>query len=442
MSKNRDLANYGTAALEDASVSATSDSVVKRDASGNVSAVDVYASGNLGVGTSIPSALGKTLNVDGGSSGASFALDGGDNFSVIYTGQTESDPTSFFSNTGFKFATATAKDATGFSEKVRIDSSGNVGIGTSPSYPLHVVGSHTVYGAALESSSTSTTSYNVMRWIQGAGSGAPIGYVGTGGSATGNTGFAGAFGIGTQTANPVTFLTNDTERMRIDSSGDILHGGTAKLSPKALDRGIYIESSGNTSRAGLSFYTNDGNNNYRGVNYLDDATGAFGWDMTLSTGDMKYTWSYLSNEQMRLNNTGNLLIGTTTDNGVDKLQVNGDIRTNQLKTVSATFSAGSSADLQFDSITGTRLIKVEIRNTANTNLNATNLLLCTTRLNIFGGGNSIDVIGGAQGSTGTSGEVTGISYSIVEYSGNKYLRVSATTISGSGTLQAIATIIN
>ena len=47
MSKNRDLANYGTAALEDASVSATGDSVVKRDASGNVSAVGVYASGNV-----------------------------------------------------------------------------------------------------------------------------------------------------------------------------------------------------------------------------------------------------------------------------------------------------------------------------------------------------------------------------------------------------------
>jgi hypothetical protein len=56
MSKNRDLANYGTAALEDAEVSATAGSVVKRDASGNVNAVDVIATGNVGVGTSSPDA--------------------------------------------------------------------------------------------------------------------------------------------------------------------------------------------------------------------------------------------------------------------------------------------------------------------------------------------------------------------------------------------------
>ena len=87
--------------------------------------------GNVGIGTSSPSGLHKTLNIDGGSSGASLALDGGSNFAVMFTGTTASDPTSLYSNTGFKFATATAKDATGFSEKMRITSSGNVGIGTT-----------------------------------------------------------------------------------------------------------------------------------------------------------------------------------------------------------------------------------------------------------------------------------------------------------------------
>ena len=83
-----------------------------------------FNGGNVGIGTSSPSGLAKTLNIDGGSSGASVALDGGANFAVMYTGATAGDPTSIFSNTGFKFATATSKAAAGFAERMRIDSSG------------------------------------------------------------------------------------------------------------------------------------------------------------------------------------------------------------------------------------------------------------------------------------------------------------------------------
>ena len=99
----------------------------------------IDSNGNVGIGTSSPSGLLKTLNIDGGSQGSSIALDGGSNFSVIYTGATAGDPTSLFSNTGFKFATAADKNATGFAEAMRIDASGNVGIGTtSPSGVLAV----------------------------------------------------------------------------------------------------------------------------------------------------------------------------------------------------------------------------------------------------------------------------------------------------------------
>ena len=94
------------------------------------------ASGNVGLGIASPSALGKVLNLYGGAGiGSSIALqaDNGAQFCTIYQGTTAADPTAIFSNNGFKFATATAKDATGFSEKMRIDSSGNVGIGVTPS---------------------------------------------------------------------------------------------------------------------------------------------------------------------------------------------------------------------------------------------------------------------------------------------------------------------
>jgi hypothetical protein len=101
----------------------------------------VDSSGRLGLGTSSPSALGRTINIYGGAGeGSSIALEAnnGAEFCTIFSGSTAADPTSLFSKSGFKFATATAKDATGFSEKMRLDSSGRLGIGTtSPAATLH-----------------------------------------------------------------------------------------------------------------------------------------------------------------------------------------------------------------------------------------------------------------------------------------------------------------
>jgi hypothetical protein len=106
-------------------------------------------------------------------------------------------------NTGIFFPAAdTIAFAEGGAEAMRIDSSGNVGIGTtSPAYKLDVNGQ--IRGDFI------------VRATQGS--------VGT--FIVANN--SGSFGVvGTVTNHPLLLSTNDTERMRIDSSGNLLVGTT------------------------------------------------------------------------------------------------------------------------------------------------------------------------------------------------------------------------
>jgi len=191
---------------------------------GVAEAVLVQADGNVGIGTSSPSGLLKTLNIDGGLAGSSIALDGGDNFSVVYTGATAGDPTAVFSNTGFKFATATAKDATGFSEKMRIDSAGNVGIGnTTPGNYSAVGANNLVVGTNSDSNGVTivgaAAGYASLAFADGAGTG-------------GASDYSGLIQY-SHIANSMNFFTSSLERLRIDSSGNLLVGTTTTNSAVA-----------------------------------------------------------------------------------------------------------------------------------------------------------------------------------------------------------------
>ena len=231
------------------------------------------------------------------------------------------------------FSTSTATNSAP-TEKIRIDSSGNVGIGTSsPSVKLHVVGSI----GNLNNSQTVPTPDNGAVPIQvisnnySNGSG-ETNLWNTAATLTGGIRLMQVTGSGTYNdmawfqKNAALFYTGNTERMRIDSSGNV---GIATTSPSTYkdSQGAVLVVGGSPNYATIQT-RGDGPTGYgNGVSYggsysTNPINGARMWIGAAGAsgqrgGILFYTKDLDDNttqplERMRINSSGNVGIGTAS----------------------------------------------------------------------------------------------------------------------------------
>jgi hypothetical protein len=130
-------------------------------------------------------------------------------------------------NTGIFFPAAdTIAFTEGGTESMRIDSSGNVGIGTSsPGSRLQITSSAASTNAITMTGSTTSPVYTLY---QNTGGNFYVGRDNSAGSLFGSSYASVLYSTG---AYPMIFWTNDVERMRIDSSGNV---GIGTTTPDAL----------------------------------------------------------------------------------------------------------------------------------------------------------------------------------------------------------------
>jgi len=289
----------------------------------------IDSSGNVGIGTTTPKTIsGQThLTINQAATGTqvaglTFRIGDGDSGTIV----------SYPSNgEGLRLTTFNAdKDITFFkhanssdTELMRINSSGNVGIGTaSPARPLDVNGSMRL------------PNDSVVEW---GGISAAI--------------------YGSSTSNTLFFKTNSAERIRIDSAGNV---GIGTTSPQAnvhiADNSVdnfeglrIINTKGNANAPDSSFIrlgiTNVGGEKVCSIKALQESNAGNAVALTFSSNNTGANNS--ETEGMRLTSAGHLLHGCTSipDSSNPGTSINKDA--NQGQIIVASNSTGSAILLQF-----------------------------------------------------------------------------------------------